>query len=137
LGALLLWEGFRIPNPRGYAGIGPADVPRLVGIGCLGLALWTAIAARTPAPERPRQNWPPVFWILAGLALQVGLLHSAGFAIATALLFACTAAAFGERRFLLSMTAGLALTLAIYGVFDRLLQLNLPAGPLERLIFGA
>ena len=31
--------------------------------------------------------------------------------------------------------AAIVLALVIYGVFDRLLRLNLPAGPLELLIF--
>ena len=32
---------------------------------------------------------------------------------------------------------GILACLAVYGLFDRLLQLNLPAGPLETAIFGA
>jgi hypothetical protein len=28
------------------------------------------------------------------------------------------------------------MALVVYGIFDRLLKLDLPAGPIERLIFG-
>jgi putative tricarboxylic transport membrane protein len=84
----------------------------------------------------PRQNPVPLLWIGGGVALQIALLHVIGFVIATAILFAATARAFGERNSLLGLGVGFVLALAVYGVFDRLLQLNLPAGPLETLIFG-
>ena len=34
------------------------------------------------------------------------------------------------------MPVGIVLALVIYGIFDQLLKLNLPAGSLETLIFG-
>ena len=64
------------------------------------------------------------------------LLHPAGFIPASALLFGMTARAFGQRPLWRNFAVGLGLALAIYFVFDRLLKLNLPGGPLERLIFG-
>lgn len=137
LGALLIWDGARIPVKAGYAGIGSGDVPRVIGACLLGLALWTAIAAwRGAFEERPRQKVPPLLWIIAGLSLQLILLNFAGFAIASGTLFACTAAAFGKRQLLLTLPIGIAFALGVYGVFDRLLQLNLPGGVLENLIFG-
>ncbi len=137
LGALLIWDGARIPVKAGYAGVGSGDVPQVVG-GCLiALAIWTAIAGFRGAFEpRPRQNIPPLFWIIAGLSLQLILLNIAGFSIASAVLFACTAAAFGKRQLLLTLPIGIAFALGVYGIFDGLLRLNLPGGPLENLIFG-
>jgi putative tricarboxylic transport membrane protein len=35
-----------------------------------------------------------------------------------------------------AVPAGFVLGLFIYGVFDQLLKLNLPGGPIENLIFG-
>ena len=83
-----------------------------------------------------RQNPVPILFIIGGLALQLALLHVLGFSIASGLLFACTAAAFGKRNFAVSLPAGIAFALVVYGVFDQLLKLNLPAGFLETLIFG-
>ena len=51
-------------------------------------------------------------------------------------LFACVAAAFGRRRLWLTVPVGILLALAIYGAFALLLNLDLPAGPIERLAFG-
>jgi putative tricarboxylic transport membrane protein len=136
-GLLLIWEASRIPEKAGYSGVGPGEIPALVGWGLLLLAGWTALAAwRGEFEPRPRQKVGPLAWVLGGLVLQLVLLHPAGFSIASGLLFACTAAAFGKRNLLLTIPVGIAFALVVYGIFDGLLRLNLPAGPLETLIFG-
>ena len=136
-GLLLLWDASRIPDKAGYSGVGPGDIPRLIGWGLLALAAWTGLAAwRAEFDPRPKQQVGPLVWIVGGLAVQLALLNVAGFAIASGLLFACTAAAFGKRNLVLTVPVGIVFALLVYGVFDGLLKLNLPAGPLERLIFG-
>ncbi|MGL4310916.1 MAG: tripartite tricarboxylate transporter TctB family protein [Paracoccaceae bacterium] len=137
LGVLLIWQGNAIPDKGGYAGVGSGDAPRFVGFCLLLLAaahVWNGL--RQAAPDVPKQEILPVIFILAGLALQLALLHVLGFAVASGLLFACTAAAFGKRNFALTLPIGVAFALLVYGVFDQLLKLNLPAGFLETLIFG-
>lgn len=137
LGTLLIWQGSVIPDKGGYAGIGSGHAPVFVGIvlWLLGLThVWTGL--RVGARAVPRQQVAPVLFILGGLALQLILLHPLGFSIASGLLFACTAAAFGKRNFALSLPVGIAFALAVYGVFDQLLKLNLPAGFPETLLFG-
>jgi putative tricarboxylic transport membrane protein len=136
-GAVLLWDGTGLKQDGGYAGIGPAAMPKIVGWGLIGLAALTALSGfGHRLADVPRQNPAPLLWIGGGIVLQIALLHVIGFAIATGILFAFTARAFGERRLLLGLIVGFALALAVYGVFDRLLQLNLPGGPIETLIFG-
>jgi putative tricarboxylic transport membrane protein len=137
LGALLIWQGNAIPNKGGYAGIGSGGAPLFVGIGLVLLALahvWKGL--RQPAPDIPRQEVGPVAFIIAGLALQLAFLHVLGFSVASGLLFACTAAAFGKRNFALTLPIGIVFAFVVYGVFDQLLKLNLPAGFLETLTFG-
>lgn len=137
LGALLIWQGFAIPDKGGYAGIGSGALPKFTGYGLLVLAALHVVSGlRDAAPAMAPPHWTPVFWIIAGLALQLILLKPLGFAIGSALLFACTAAGFGKTKLLLTFPIGLALSLLIYGVFDQLLRLKLPAGVLEHLIFG-
>jgi putative tricarboxylic transport membrane protein len=134
---VLLWDAGRLPQDGGYAGIGPAAMPKIVGWGLLVLAALTALSGlKRPMALVPRQNPVPLLWIGGGVALQIALLHVVGFVIATAILFAATARAFGERNSFLGLAVGFVLAMAVYGVFDRLLQLNLPAGPLETLVFG-
>ena len=137
MAALLLVDAAGLKQDGGYAGVGPADVPRLIAYGLLVLAVLTVVSGlRGDLPRPPRQAPAPLLWILGGLGLQLVLLHLVGFVISGALLFGMTARGFGQRPLWKAVAVGLVLALVIYGVFDRLLQLNLPAGPIERLIFG-
>lgn len=64
----------------------------------------------------------------------MALLRVAGFSIATGVLFALTAQAFGYGRLWKSLPIGIAFAFLIYLVFARGLQLSLPAGLLESLL---
>lgn len=137
LAAVLLWDAAGLRQDGGYAGVGPADVPRLIAGGLIVLAALTALTGlRGTAPAAEPQNHGPMAWLLGGLALQLLLLHPAGFVVSGGLLFGFTARAFGKRPLWLTVLVGFAIALLIYGVFDRLLKLNLPGGPLEQAIFG-
>lgn len=137
LAALLFWDASRLPAATGYSGMGPADTPRVIGAGLAVLGLWTLVEAfRSPAEPAPAQDIPPILWIVGGLGLQLLLVKPLGFSVAGGLLFACTAAAFGRRKLWMTLPIGLAFALAVFGVFAMLLELSLPAGPLERLLFG-
>lgn len=134
---VIFWDASRLPQAGGYGGVGPADVPRWVASGLLILAIWSVIAALRDGPEpRVKAASGPVLWIVLGLLLQLLLLNVAGFSIATALLFAGAAAGFGKRNFALTLPIGIVLGAAIYVVFGGLLELSLPAGPLERMFLG-
>lgn len=136
LAALLIWDASGLKQDGGYAGVGPADVPRLIALGLLVLSGLTVVAGlRGELPQPVRQQPAPLFWLLGGMGMQLVLLHPAGFCIAGAALFGMTARAFGRKPLALTVAVGLLLSLGIYAVFDGLLELNLPAGPLERLIF--
>ena len=136
IAGVIFFDVGRLQTGNGYSGIGPATVPNGIALCLVGLAIWTVVSAfRGDFPEREHQELSPVAWIVGGLAAQMLLLTSAGFSIATGILFAMTAAGFGKRRFWMSVPAGIALSFAVWIVFARFLQLSLPAGPLERLFF--
>ena len=136
--AVVIWQdAARLPQAGGYAGVGPADVPRWIAVGLAGLSLWSLIEAfRSGKVEREAQNIAPILWIVGGLAAQLALLTTAGFSIATGLLFAATARAFGKRNLALTVPVGIAFALVVYLLFAGLLKLSLPAGPLEDLVWG-
>jgi putative tricarboxylic transport membrane protein len=69
---------------------------------------------------------------LAALIAIIGL--GGGFIPATAVLFAATATAFGRRAIHIDLAIGLVLAIVVFLLFDKLLTLSLPAGPLERLL---
>lgn len=119
-----------------YARIGPATFPYVIAAVLLGLSVWTVIEAwRGQFPERDHDETGPIIWIVGGLAAQLLLLNTAGFSIATGLLFAATARAFGKRRLYVSIPLGILISFAIWVLFSQVLRLSLPAGPLERLFF--
>ncbi len=137
LGALLIWQGSVIPDKGGYAGIGSGDAPLFVGWTLALLAAGHVVKGlRGPAPDIARQDIVPVLLIIGGLLVQLILLKPLGFSIASGLLFTCTAAAFGKRRVWVTLPVGIGFALIVYGGFDQLLKLNLPAGIPETLIFG-
>ena len=137
LAAVMLWDAAGLRQTGGYSGVGPETVPRIVAFGLIGLSVWTVVAALrghwTPAPPQDRVA---LVWLLGSLVLLLATLHTAGFVLSAALLFTGTARAFGQRNMALSFGIGILLTTVIYVVFDRLLRLNLPAGPIERALFG-
>ncbi len=136
-GAVLLWDATSLPQDGGYAGIGPAAMPKVIGWGLIVLAAATGFQGlKTRVADVPRQNPVPLLLIGGGVAAQIALLHVTGFAFATSILFGATAAAFGKRNLFLTLPLGFALAFGIYGIFDGLLQLNLPGGPLETLVYG-
>jgi len=134
IAAVIFFDVARVKGAAGYSQVGPATVPEWISFALVGLAIWTAIEAfRGEFPQRDRQELGPVVWVVAGLAAQMLLLHRAGFSIATGILFAFVAAGFGRRKLWLTIPIGIAFCLGIYLIFAGLLQLSLPAGPLEQL----
>lgn len=137
VGIVMLWDTWRSTAGFSSDPIGPKGFPYLVGIGLLALAAWTLVAAvKGEFPEREHQQLPPMLWIAGGLAAQMLLLNVAGFSIATGLLFAATAYAFGRRQLWKTLPIGVLFAFVVWIVFAQGLKLSLPSGPLERLFFG-
>ena len=76
-------------------------------------------------------------WVLAGLALQMALMHTAGFVIAAGGLFLCVARGFGSSRPVRDLVIGLVIGLAVFLFFVKFLNVNLPAGLLKPLLGAA
>jgi len=133
--AVLFWDAGQL-NVKGFAArFGPAIFPRLIGGLLLILAVWTAIDAwRGNPPPREKDDLPPIAWIVGGLAAQMLLLTTAGFSIATGLLFAATVKAFGRGPLWRTVPIGIVFALVVWVIFAKGLDLSLPAGPLEKLL---
>ncbi len=133
---VVFWDASHLKTIAQYDRIGPSTVPKVVALGLFCLGIWTAIEAwRGDFPEREHQEVAPVIWVIAGLAGQMLLLRTAGFSIATGVLFALTARGFGKRQIWFSLPAGIIMSFIVWAMFSQLLQLTLPAGPLEHLFF--
>lgn len=135
LAGVIVWDTLTLQITSVY-GVGPKAMPIIVAAG---LALLSAgnlvMALQGGLPPREEIDLRAIQRILGGLAALIAVIgFGGGFIIATALLFAMTASAFGRKAFHVDLAIGGVLGLVAYLLFFKLLSLSLPMGPLERLI---
>jgi putative tricarboxylic transport membrane protein len=135
LAAVIAWDTTGLRLAATY-GLGPKAMPYAIATGLALLAVGNFVLARRGAfPEREEVDPRAIALILGGLAAMIATIGlGGGFIMATTILFVATAAAFGRRALHIDLSIGIVLALAIYLLFDKLLTLSLPAGPLERLL---
>jgi putative tricarboxylic transport membrane protein len=135
LAGIILWEASKLKITSAY-GVGPKMMPVVVATGLVLLAVANLVMAlRGELPPRESADPKAILLILGGLAALIALIGlGGGFIPATAILFAATAAAFGRRNVITDLLIGLVLGVVIFLIFDKLLTLSLPSGPLERLL---
>jgi putative tricarboxylic transport membrane protein len=133
--AVIYWDTTKLEISPLY-GLGPKAMPIVVASGLALLALGNLVMGlRGNLPARESADPRAITLILGGLAALIALIHfNGGFIAATAVLFMATSAAFGRRAYLVDLAIGFALGVVIYLMFDKLLTLSLPAGPLEHQI---
>jgi len=133
--AVIIWDASRLSIGSPY-GLGPQAVPNVIAAGLVLLGIGNLVmAVRHDFPPREEADPRAILLILGGLvALMMLIAFGGGFILATAILFACTSAAFGRRAFATDFVLGFALGAAIYLLFVKLLTLGLPQGPLERFL---
>lgn len=135
LAAVIFWSTARMGSVAQYARIGPTVFPYAIAAMLAFLALGTAIAAwRGDFPARERDDPGPLAWITGGLVVQMLLLNTAGFSVATGVLFAATARGFGRGPLWQTIPIGIVFAFVIWFIFSRGLSLTIPEGPLERLV---
>ena len=94
------------------------DVSRTVTVG----------AAGDTAPSVTARDIWPLVWVVGGVVAHLLLAERGGFVIASAVLFWCTARAFGKEHPLRDAAYAAGVSLVAYLLFARVLQLSLPAG---------
>ena len=132
---VIFWDTASLQLAPTY-GVGPKAMPYVIASGLVLLALGNGLLAwRGDFPERESLAPRAIILILGGLAALIAIIGlNGGFIPATAVLFAATSAAFGRRAMLVDLAIGLVLGVTVFLLFDKLLTLSLPAGPIERLL---
>ncbi|MBL0403336.1 tripartite tricarboxylate transporter TctB family protein [Microvirga aerilata] len=131
LAVLVAVETVSLTPPTQQATVGPAFFPLLVALGLAANAaalFWQALRGRVSADQWLKHDMAPMLIVLAGLVLQMALLTTAGWIVATTLLFATVARAFGSRRIVLDLLIGFLLSAASFYMFNEVLGLSLPQG---------
>lgn len=132
---VIFWQTSLMRVPPVQQRVGPTVFPYIVASGLLLLAVGTVFSAfRNGFPERSKDDYGPIFWVVGGLVGQILLLSTAGFSIATGVLFACTAKAFGRGPLWQTIPIGAVFAFVVWFIFAKGLQLSLPMGVLERLL---
>jgi putative tricarboxylic transport membrane protein len=142
IGALILGGSFFLPTGGGYAQVGPGVVPRVVGAVLVllgGLLLREAFTGGFSGVDEEAEaklpmDWPAFAWVSGGIIAYGLLVESAGFIIASTILFVMVARGFSSRRWLLNATTGLVLAIVVFVIFNYGLGLTLPAGVLAPLL---
>jgi len=134
IAVVIFWDTSTLQLAPTY-GVGPKAMPYVIASGLVILALGNfALAWRGDFPARESLDPKAIILILGGLAALIAIIAlGGGFIPATAVLFAATSSAFGRRAVLTDLAIGLVLGITVFLLFDKLLTLSLPAGPLERL----
>lgn len=132
---IIFWQTSQMRVPPVQQRVGPTVFPYVVATGLAFLAIGTVVSAfRHGFPARSKDELGPIAWIVGGLVAQILLLSTAGFSIATGVLFAMTAKGFGRGPLWKTIPAGILFGFIVWFLFARGLQLSLPQGPLERLL---
>jgi putative tricarboxylic transport membrane protein len=142
IGGLVLGGSFFLPAGGGYAQVGPALFPRVVGIALLILGGFLVREALTggfrgvdeEAEKKLPMDWVAFGWVAGGIVVYGLLVERAGFIIASMLLFTMVARGFNSRRWGLNAGVGLALAFVIFAIFNYGLGLTLPAGVLKEML---
>jgi putative tricarboxylic transport membrane protein len=121
-------------NQGTLASTGPYPLLVMAGLVVCGLGAARSVArsARAGAREAGTRTLASLALIAIGIVLHVALLERIGFVGAAAVLFWFTARAFDHRHPLRDTAFAIALSIASYVLFARVLQLQLPAGVLAR-----
>jgi putative tricarboxylic transport membrane protein len=110
---------------------GPYPLFVLAGLAIFAVAAVINVRRNQPRDAEPSQpKWRSLGLVGIGIALNLALAESAGFVIASALLFWVVARAFDERHPMRDAAYAVAVSVGAYLLFARLLQLPLPAGVL-------
>jgi putative tricarboxylic transport membrane protein len=136
LALVIITDASGYPVRRTSARFGPEIVPFIVAGGIVVLAALTAVTAwRGGFEARERLNVSGLLWLIGAILAELAMLYAGtGFILASTVLFACAARAFGQTTHLLNAAIGATMSTLLFLLFRYGLGLALPNGPLERAI---
>jgi putative tricarboxylic transport membrane protein len=133
--AVMAWAAQDYAAAISYEPVGPRAFPLLLACG-LGLSgLWLVLKPGAGAEAFRGVPWKPTA-LCAGAVLAYALLFQwMGFSLATAVMSVPVGMAFGGS-WKQALIGGAALGVVLYLMFDKLLDVTLPAGPLAAILGG-
>lgn len=118
-----------------YEPLGPRAFPLLLAVG-LGLSgLWLLFRPTVGADIFKGVPWIPTLWCAGAILAYAALFQTLGFVLATALMTVPVGMAFGGT-WRQTLIGGAALGLVLFLLFDKVLDVVLPVGPLAAWLGG-
>lgn len=139
VGLVVGYETTQISLSPAYSKVGPKAFPTMVSAGLviLGLALlwhaWRGAWTAEDDDDAQPTDWRALGWLGFGLVFNVALIGILGFILASTVLFASVARAFGSQRPARDLGIAFAFSSVCYLGFVKVLGINMGAGVLERL----
>ena len=133
LGLFIGAETLQMGGGPFQAVVGPSLFPFLIAGGLVvigALVLRQAFFGHIAHEGGFELDWVAVVLVSAGLIIQLLLLETVGWIIASTLLFVAVARAFSSRRLFVDAAIGLVITSLAFVIFNYGLDLSLPAGSL-------
>lgn len=141
LGVLVLFDAINIPTDFAQRGpVGPKAVPIVVGVLLLVVAAFLArdvlrggrgeAEAGEDVDLSAPSDWRTVLLLSAAFLANAALIGVVGFPISGAILFWGAAYALGSRAFVRDPLIAAAMSIVTFVLFDSLLGVPLPGGPL-------
>jgi putative tricarboxylic transport membrane protein len=139
LAVVVYWQTTLIPVSPIYAKVGPTVMPTMTAAGLAVLGALLLVDAfrggwQTEEEKEVRPDRAALLWVVAGLVLNVLLIGTAGFTLASIVLFVCVARGFGSKSPLRDAAIGAAFALVAYLGFAQTLGINIGGGLVESAI---
>lgn len=126
---------FSFPPPGQANDPGTAAFPRIVGVALAVFAVLQLLRAERGEPLPRGQAALRVVGILALLAAYATVLELLGFILSTTLFLLCAILLAGARRPLYLILLPPTLSVVLFYMFSRLLEVSLPRGVIEGVLF--
>lgn len=139
LGIVVLVETRDI-NTRPGVTVSPRIVPNVIGGGLIVLGLWYALdvirSPRLPGTGEDSEDvdpdaktdWSAIIIMAFALLCYALLIDTAGFIIASSVLYLISTVSMGSRSYVRNVAIGLVLSTIVFIMFDTWLGVRLPAG---------
>ncbi|MFG1998593.1 tripartite tricarboxylate transporter TctB family protein [Spirillospora sp. NPDC048911] len=145
LGALVIVDALRIPDNLSQRGpVGPEAVPLLVGGALAVVAVLLAVDVLRGGKGQAEggedidldapADWRTVLMVAAAFLANVVLIEPLGFPISMAIMFWGSVYALGSRNLARDPLVAAGLSLITWFLFDQLLGVPLPGGPLMEVL---
>ena len=119
---------FLISEPGGqYAAIGPRVFPVAIGIGLVACSLWIGLTAKGLG-ELPAIDWRVASVSALAFLAYISLLETVGYLLATVAFITIESRLLGSRAWIRDLIVSVFIAASVYGVFNLLLGIRLPAG---------